>query len=871
MRLGRRARSLALAVIPAVLTASAPAHAARTTERLGPAVVPVSQEVFLELDPARTEFTGSTTVVLEVRESVDRFRIHAEGMEVTRAELVPEDGERRTVSLSSPADDVLEITSDRELAPGSAALELEFTARFGTKSAGLYRVEYEDNAYLFTQFESDDAREAFPCFDEPGFKIPFRLTMAVPEGLLAVTNTPPESESVAGGVRTTVFRATPPMPSYLVAIAVGPFETVEIPGMSVPGRVVVPAGKAGLAGAAAETTPPLLAAAERWFGRPMPYEKLDLIAVPKFWPGAMENAGAITYRDQILLLDPSQDTPSARRTLASITAHELAHQWFGNLVTMQWWDDLWLNESFADWMGAKLTDEVYPELRQGLAELRGAQRNLAADARPSTKPVKRTVHPGEPLMEGVGLAYAKGSAVLRMLEEWMGPETVRQGVLAYLGRNEWGNASAADLWAALDEASGRNVSDMIAGFLEQPGYPFLRVEPLGNGRVRLSQARFRNAGVEMDELSWTVPLVLRWSAGGAIRSRSVLLETESQEIDLGENVPVDWIYPNGGGSGYYRWWIPADELAALAAAASSALEVGERVELLGNLDALLDAGAIDGATYLRTLGAMRDDPDPLVLASLAGAAATIRTTFITPDLEDAFAAWVRGTLRPGLERIGMNPQTGDPEAVAMARPRLLSTLADEGADRDVRTWAHGQMEDYLSGSSTLEPDLAWTAMRIAALDGDEELFQRVRERFEAAPNPRERGAMIGVMSSFRRPAIRDGFLEWAFGNLRPEEFGSVGRSLRETEEGADAYFRFLLDRYDVVATRLTEEFLAFLPRMAGGCSRERIEIAREFFGDPSRAVTGTESSLRRTEDATMDCVRLREREGASVAAFLREL
>jgi len=268
---------------------------------------------------------------------------------------------------------------------------------------------------------------------------------------------------------------------------------------------------------------------------------------------------------------------------------------------------------------------------------------------------------------------------------------------------------------------------------------------------------------------------------------------------------------------------------------------------------------------------MKDDPDPQVLASMAAAVGAVRNTFITPDLEDAFAAWVRATLGPGLRRIGMDPRPGEPDAASLARPPLLTTLADEGADTDVRTWAHGQTEDYLAGASAVQTDLAWTAMRIAALDADAVLFDRVRERFEAAPNPRERGAMIGVMSSFRRPEIRQEFLRWAFGSLRSEEFQSAGRTLRQTEEGTDVYFHFLLDRYDVVATRLTEEFLGFLPRIAGGCSRERIETAREFFGDPSRAVAGTESSLRRAEDATMDCVRLREREGASVAAFLRNL
>jgi alanyl aminopeptidase len=853
----------------ALLTCAGAASGARTTDRLGDAAVPASQDVVLELDPARTDYTGSTVIALEIRRAVDRVRLHAEAMDVARAELVAADGERREAVVSRVADDLIEVSSPSALAPGTWDLELDFAASFATKSAGLYRVEEEGRAYLFTQFESDDARDAFPCFDEPAFKIPFRLTLVTPEDMVAVSNTAPETERTEAGRRTTVFARTPPMPTYLVAIAVGPFDTVEIPGLSVPGRIVTAAGKAHLAGAAVEVTPPLLAAAERWFGSRIPYDKLDLIAVPRFWPGAMENAGAITFREDILLVDPAEDTPSHRRRLASVTAHELAHQWFGNLVTMEWWDDLWLNESFADWMGNKLTDEVYPELRQGLTELQGAQRNLEQDARPSTKPVRRRVQPGEPLMEGVGLAYAKGRTVLGMLEGWMGAETVRRGVLAYLRRHEWGNAEAADLWAALDEASGRNVSEAIAGFLEQPGFPLIRVEPLDGGRVRVSQGRFRNAGVDVEELRWIVPIVLRWREGDEVRTRSVLLDAESREIDLEARAPVAWVYPNGGGSGYYRWWTPAEPLAALAADAAERLEPGERVELVGNLESLLQAGAIDGATYLRTLTGMQADQDPAILGALAAAVGSVRSGLVTPGLEDAFADWVRATLRPGLERIGREPRAGEPEAAGLVRPQLLATLADEGADRDVRAWAHGRTEDYLEDPRSVDPGIAAAALRIAALDGDAALLGRFRERCLAPESPGERQAMIRAMASFRHPELRRSFLEWALHALRPEDFSGIGRALNDTEDGREAWFRFVVRNFDEIATLIPAEFVAFLPSSGGGCSTERVQEAREFFGDPSRAVTGTESALRRTEDSVRDCVRLREREGESVAAFLR--
>ena len=339
--------------------------------RLEGTVRPVRQEVSLRLDPERTEYAGAVRITLEIAAPVRAFRLHAQGLTFKRAEIQGAAGSRRLAWTAGR--EQVELAADEEIAAGSHLLELGFTGEFNPEKSGLFRVEHEGRPYLFTQFEEIYARSAFPCWDEPVFKIPFQLTLEVPAGCAALSNTPVERETVADGWRTLVFRETPPLPTYLLALAVGDLESVPVPGLSVPGRVVTPRGQIHLTGMAAELLPPVLAALEEYFGSPYPYEKLDLVAVPEFWWGAMEHPGAVTCRDSVLLVDPRAAGPEQRRMLVRVLTHELAHMWFGNLVTIEWWDELWLKESFADWVADKTADRLFPGLGVGLVIWKSGQ------------------------------------------------------------------------------------------------------------------------------------------------------------------------------------------------------------------------------------------------------------------------------------------------------------------------------------------------------------------------------------------------------------------------------------------------------------------------------------------------------------------
>ncbi|HET9316035.1 MAG TPA: M1 family metallopeptidase, partial [Vicinamibacteria bacterium] len=494
--------------------------------RLGTEVVPTRQEVRLRLDPRLDTYSGSVRLELDVRKAGAPIRLHAEEMTIHRATV---DG--APAAHAAGPDNTVVITPAKALAVGPAVLTIEFGNEYDRRAVGLYKMAQGDG-YLYTQFEPIDARKAYPCFDEPGFKIPWQVTAEIPAGFDAVSNTPETAGPERDGWKEVRFAQTRPLPSYLVALVVGKLAFVPIEGMGVPGRVVTVRGQERLAAVATRMTPPLLKAAEDYFGIPYPYEKLDLIAVPEYWPGAMEHPGAITFADGILLLDEQGATPSQQRLLARVDAHELAHMWFGDLVTMAWWDDLWLNESFADWLGDKLVERAYPEMQVALSELQTVQDTMTSDRRATALPIRRPVADPQETMGTVGLVYYKGKSVLGMFERWLGADRFREGVGLYLRENSWKNATADQLWAALDRTTRSDFSKSLATFIEQPGLPLVSLERLGGGRVRLSQHRYARAGATLPPLTWRIPVSLRVGTGTGSRVETIMLDGPTRELSL---------------------------------------------------------------------------------------------------------------------------------------------------------------------------------------------------------------------------------------------------------------------------------------------------------------------------------------------------
>ncbi len=856
----------------AIATLLAPALAAADGARLGRTVVPTAQSVRLTLDAAKHDYSGVVRIELAASAAADSFQLNSRGERLERVTLTGPEGVI-PATFAPAAHERLTIRPERRLTPGSYTLEIAFSNDFDTHAASLYRLETGGDAYAFTQFEADDARGAFPCWDEPEFKIPWRVTLIVPEAHLAIANTSIERETVASGEKTVEFKLTKPLPAYLLAIATGPLEAVPIPGMSVPGRVVTVKGASAMAAEAARQSGPLLAALERYFGRPYPYDKLDLLAVPEFWYGAMENAGAITFADRILLLDPSAASAQQRRRLAEIIAHEQAHMWFGDLVTMEWWDDLWLNESFASWLGDKITQQVFPEFGTAARELEGTARALETDARLSTRAIRQPVDENVNLNQIADeLAYQKGQAVLGMFEQWLSPEVFRQGVIAYLDAHAWGNATGSDLWSALSKAAGRDVGAAMSTFLDQPGVPLVSAEALPGGKVRLRQLRFLNYGATAPKAQlWRIPVVLRVSTGGKRLTRRVLLAEPEQVFALDAPGTPDWIHPNADERGYYRWTLPAPQLAKLAAVAGSALGDRERIGFMGNLGALLEAGTVHGDEYLKSLGQFRGDPEPEVLRAVASALERIKFAFVTPGQQDDFASYVRQTMSPAFRRIGWNQAANEVPQVTALRAQLIGLLGDEGGDAEVAARARALASDYLRDASAVDPSLHDVVLRLAAIAGDDALYDEIRTRFERAQAPVERTRYLTTLSWFRDPALVERTLKYALeGPLRPQERRFATMGIGQNPRTEDRIFEWMRENYATLTGRMPPAFAAFMPFYASGCSAERLEAARAFFAMPEHSTVGTQQNLAKVADQVNDCVGLREREGAAVAKYLSE-
>jgi alanyl aminopeptidase len=855
---------LAVALLPLLAWNSATAGL-----RLPKEAVPLDQEVTLRLDPAKDDYSGTVVAHVNVPKVTRTIHLHAGGPVVESAKLRTSTGKQIGLKASIEAKDILVLTAESTIPAGRHVLEIAFTSRYNTRADSLYKVVVAGEPYLFTQFEDTAAREAFPCWDEPSFKIPWKLTLTVPADLVALANTPIESESTSGGSRTVVFKKTPPLPSYLVALAVGRLETVPVPGTGIPTRIVTVRGKSGLAAEAVRQTPPLLAALERYFGKRYPFEKLDLLAVPDYWYGAMENPGAITFRETILLIDPKSNDAEERRHMAGTVAHELAHMWFGDLVTMAWWDDMWLNESFASWMGDKVVDEVYPELGTGVSQVADVERAKRFDGHHATRAMRQPVESQDVLLEAADtLAYNKGLAVLNMFEQWLGPETFRKGVIAYLDAHAWGNAKGSDLWNALAKASGKDVGGAMSSFLDQPGVPLVMAEPLPGGKVRLTQRRFLQDGsVPGTKQTWRIPVTLAFESAGKRQTKSVLLTAESVTIDLGPS--HDWIHPNADERGYYRWSVPASALGALTGAARARLTPRERVGMIGNLGALFEAGLLAPGDYLTSLRRFGDDPDPEVLASLIVALKGLEEPFGDRAGRPALAAYVRSTLRPAWQRIGPEPRPGEPDSVGILRPDLRAMLGTLGEDPEVQAEARATTARYLADPSSVPPAIALRSLAIAARHGDMKLWEAFRARFESATTPLERASFLKALGAFYDPAIVRRALAYVLeGPLRPTETFDIPREMVRDPELEEIAYRWTKENYGEITKRIPPWGTALMPNSAEGCSPARVEDAKAFFSDPARAVPGTARSLDKVAENVTACARLRSRTGADVRAFL---
>ncbi len=743
--------------MPGKRTARRPAY------RLDAGVRPTHVELHVEVDPATSgRYRGEVSIQVTLARATRRLRLHAVDLRIFGARIASNGVTLRARCTPQASVGMVELELTRPIPAGLATLHLKFSGRLRRDLCGLYAARSGAHRFAFTQLEATDARKFFPCFDEPAMKARFRISVTTTRTNRVLSNAPIErTRRLPAGRQRVDFAETPPLSTYLVALAVGPLEASAAVKLGrTPIRVWHAPGKRHLTRFALDAAREALARLERYFGLPYPYAKLDLVAVPDFEFGAMENAGAVFFRETLLLLDPTTATLAERKRAAEVIAHELAHMWYGDLVTMAWWDDLWLNEAFATWMAFSVVDDWQPEWRMWHDFQHGRSAALELDSLRNTHPIYCEVHTAEEANANFDLiTYEKGASVVRMLERYLGPVTFRRGVRSYIRRHREGNTVASDLWRALSEASGEPVEAMARAWIEQPGHPVVSLaltRERGRTRLTLQQQRFslrRAARAPRKPERWPIPWVGRIGRAGARpRLERKLLTAARERIDLGPGQPT-FVYGNADEGGFFRPLHAAGELRALVHSLP-ALSAVERMGLVDHQWALVRAGRAGLDGFLELGEALTEEGDPDVLLALRRPLGFIAGSLIpdaTPGSAVRFDRFVTRCFRPAFSALGWKPARGETETTRVRRAALLGLVGGVAGAREVVAEAVLLCEGYLEDRHSLDPNLADGVTSIAARAGDARRHRRFLDAMRRSDTPQEQRRFLFALADFRDP------------------------------------------------------------------------------------------------------------------------
>jgi puromycin-sensitive aminopeptidase len=842
--------------------------------RLPRHVRPTSYDAALSLDLERKHFSGTARIGLSVDEPATEIVLHAAELKIERA-LLRVGGralEPSEIAVVVPSETI--ILRFAEPAPsGSATLELAWQGSVGTGLRGLYDA---GGGLVATQFEAADARRVFPCFDEPGFKAPWKLAIEAPKDVVVLSNGALVEEQDLGERHRLGYAETPPLPTYLVAFVAGRVEAhPPVSVRRIPVRTWATPEKLALTGFGQDVAVEVLPRLEDYFGVPYAFSKLDQVGLPEFEAGAMENAGLVTYREVALLLDPQTASLAQKKRVAEVVTHELAHQWFGNWVTMTWWDDLWLNEAFATWMAFKVVDQWNPGWRVWLEFDQGKAAAMHLDALESTHPIRAEVKNVAEAGEAFDLiTYEKGGAVLRMIEGYLGEERFRDGIRLYMRRHAKGNAVADDLWSALAESSREPVVELANAWIGQPGFPLVSVRREGRV-VTLEQRRFWSdpaaaAASAAPSASWPVPLVLRHGTGERATEQRVLLGEARAEVTLAGDDEPDFLVANAGATGFYR--VAYDE-AGLAAIARHLrrLAPAERISLLSDEWALVRAGARRIGPFLDLVVAFNGEEDHAVLDELVGRLAAIEHRLLADGDRLRFAALVVTLFGPQLAATRWDAVAAEPDAERLRRAAAVRALGLVARSTGVVAEATARLDRWIAGErSALEPNLHDVAVVVAARTGDAARFERFRAMFAKETDPAFRRRFLLSLAAFEDAPLAERGVELAFTDEVPLQdiasFSAALLSNRATRESFWARLRADWPRLHervkgapMLARRIVEAMGALV-------TRRELEEAEVFLA--ANPLEEARQAIAQTLERLRQDVALRERTQSEIGRWL---
>jgi aminopeptidase N len=877
---------LAASALTLALTAAAPSTVARTDSaaeaaralapvppgKLTDAVRPTAYRIDLTVDPAQERFSGKVEIDTVLKRPARFIDLHGRDLKMAGAVAVV--GGKRLSAKYFELDPtgVARLTFDQTLPAGQVTLLFDYDAPFNSGPAGMFRVKVADAWYSWTQFQSIDARAAFPGFDEPGFKVPFTVTLRTPKGLTAVTNAPQTSLTSENGLDVHRFAPTLPLPTYLMAFMVGPFASVAdtvapTPQRSwpLPVRIVTTQPNAPKMDFAMRGTKDIVRILEDYFGQAFPYPKLDQISTP-ILPGAMENAGADLYNDSILILDDNATTRQ-KRTFGMVVAHELGHQWFGDMVTPAWWDDIWLNESFANWMGFKIGHLWRPDLNIQAGALAEGFSAMNTDALVAGRPIRQPIETNAQIDEAFdSITYGKGGHVVAMIAGYMGDEKFRDGVRAYMKAHEHGSATSADFFGAMAKVAGDpRILPAMQSFVDQQGVPLVTFAPDGKGGYTVTQSRYARLGTQAPATRWGIPLCIRPVDG---QQACQLLDAASGSVAaLGPFVP------NAGGTGYYRFELPAREWDALIALAGK-LPGGEALALDDSLFASFQAGRASPAQLIAGARQLSNNPDSYASASGMDSLQWFYSAGMLDEAGEAgYRRLVGQTYAPRLAALGFDPRAKayageDPEKSQM-RAEAVGKLATVARDPALRKQLGDAARAYIGGDkAALDPAWFRSAFAIVIDEGGLEAARRVAELSLGSQDPLLRPAALGAVSASGQLDIARWLLtEFNDPRLRTSEKLGLIRGVVGRRETRDYGFAWLKDNYEALSAGGGGIFFtSSLPGLFGGyCSVVKADEIAAFLRPKLAGKTGA-LSLERTVERVRSCGVLKDARGAELSA-----